>query len=124
MPIKKQIDPTKDLTTIIFSGEISYREIIHAMTLYYEGVDGPPTKRVLWDYSRATAENLSVDELEDIAHIRINSKDKMIPGKTAVVAPMDIAFGMSRMFQAKTLGTQRYLMVFRSLEEANEWLEE
>ena len=122
MPIKKQHDPTINLTTVICTGEISFDEIMYTMIRYYQGIDGPPTKMVLWDLSRASAENISANELEEIAQLRLDNDKQMTSGKTAVVAPSDINFGLSRMFLSKTVEARRYLRVFRTLDEAEEWL--
>ena len=123
MPIKTQIDPTINLTTVICTGEISSEEIILAMIRYYQGIEGLPTKMVIWDLSRASAEKISVNELEDIAELRLDNDNQMVSGKTAVVAPTDINFGLSRMILSKTVGSRRNLNVFRTLDEAKEWLD-
>jgi len=122
MPIKKHTDPSTDLTTFTCEGHITLKAVADAMRCLYDGIDGPTTRMVLWDLSKASTENLSVDELDDIAQLRLENKIPMTNGKTAVVAPNDLDFGMVRMFQAKTAGTPRYLMVFRTLEKAMEWM--
>ena len=122
MPIKKHKDLSIDLTTFTCEEQIISQDIIDAMKHFYDGIDGPPTKRVLWDLSRASTGNLSIEELDDIAQLRIENKVQMGKGKTAIVASTDLDFGMVRMFQAKSTGTPRSLMVFRTLDEAREWL--
>jgi hypothetical protein len=122
MPIKKHKDLFIDLTIFTCEGQILFQDIIDAMKRFYDGIDGPPTTMVLWDLSQASTGNLSVEELDDIARFRIENKAQMGIGKTAIVASTDLDFGMVRMFQAKSTGTPRSLMVFRTLDEARQWI--
>ena len=92
------------------------------MKRFYEGIDGPPTRWVLWDLSRADTKNVPVDEVDDIAQLRLENIIQMGGGKTAVVAPKDLDFGMARMLQAKAIGAPRHLMVFRTMDEAWDWM--
>ena len=59
-----------------------------------------------------------------IADLSLEYEDVMKGGKIAFVAPTDIDFGLARAFEAYTAGEQRDLMVFRTHEEAIEWIEE
>lgn len=122
MPIKTLRDPSIDLTIFTCEGQILSQDIIDTMKHFYDGIDGAPTKMVLWDLSQASTGNLSVEELDDIAQFRIENTVQMVNGKTAIVASTDLDFGMVRMFQAKSTGTPRSLMVFRTLDEAREWI--
>jgi len=94
------------------------------MKRFYEGIDAPPTKKVLWDLMEASTGSLLPDQLNQIANLSLENEDVMKGGKTAVVAPQDIEFGLARTFEAYTAGEQRDLMVFRTHEEAIEWIEE
>jgi len=122
MPITKNTDPSTDLTTFTCEGLITFAAISDAMKCLYDGTDGPPTAMVLWDLSMASTENLSFDELDDIAELRLDNVIQMTNGKTAIVASNDLDFGMVRMFQAKAAVMPRYLMVFRTVEKAMEWM--
>ena len=122
MPIKKQVDASKDITIFICNDEISFDEFIHTMIRFYQGIDDPPTKKVLWDLTSAIVETLSIDDIDNIAQLSIDYEDVMKDGKTAVVAPHDINFGLARMFEAKTAGIHRDIRVFRTMDDAKDWI--
>ena len=73
MPIKKYKDPSIDLTIFTCEDQIFSQDIIDAMKHFYNGMDGPPTKMVLWDLSQASTGNLSIEELDDIAQLRVEN---------------------------------------------------
>ena len=91
---------------------------------FYEGIDSPPTIKLLWDLRNASIASLSVDQVSKIADLSLEYEDVMKGGKIAFVAPTDIDFGLARAFEAYTAGEQRDLMVFRTHKEAIEWIEE
>ena len=49
--------------------------------------------------------------------------EKSPPGSLALVAPKDAVYGLLRMFQALSEGQNLDVQVFRTIEEAVEWLE-
>jgi len=123
MPITKQFDSTKILTTFKCDGDLSFREIVGSMKDFYGGIDNPPTKKLIWNLRNATIWSLTMEELKAIAQLSVENEGLMKGGKTAVVAPKDIDFGLARIYQAHTVGSERELMVFRTLDEAKEWMD-
>jgi hypothetical protein len=66
-----------------------------------------------------------VDDLKGLADLARTSSVATQPTKTAVVAPTDLLFGLSRMYEAyrhPDLALRAY-RVFRELAEARAWLE-
>ncbi|MEN8245590.1 MAG: hypothetical protein ABFS43_11890, partial [Thermodesulfobacteriota bacterium] len=116
-------DPSCDLTTFICNDDLSFHEIVEILIRFYRGIDNPPTKRVLWNLSDASMGSLSMEEIRQIANLSIDNEEIMRDGKTAIVAPRDIDFGLARVLAAWTTGSHSDLMVFRTLNEATEWLE-
>ena len=123
MPINKLVDRTKNLSTFTCHGELLPEEIILTLTKFYQGVEGPLTRKVLWNMSDATSMNISMQDIDEIVALRLNHEGTMSGGKTAIVAPQDVNFGLARVFEIRTTGTDRELMVFRTYEEAAEWIE-
>lgn len=124
MPITSHRDSFQDLTTFVCYGDLSFYEIVVAMKCFYEGIDALPTKKLLWDLRYASIASLSVDQISNIASLSIEYEDMMKGGKIALVASTDIDFGLARIYEAHTAGLHRNLMVFRTYEEATEWIEE
>lgn len=123
MPITKNFDPSKNLTIFKCEGDLTFAEIAGSIKGFYGEIDHPITKKLVWDLRNASIWSLSMEELKSIAELSVQNERLMKGGKTAVIAPKDIDFGLARVYQAHTVGTARELMVFRTLEVAEEWLE-
>ena len=124
MPIDKVVNRAKDLTTFTCYGELLPEEIILTLMKLYQGNEGLPTRKILWNMANAITIEISMHDLDKIVDLRLNHEGTMAGGKTAIVAPLDINFGLARVFELRTTGTDRELMVFRTYEEAEEWVEE
>ena len=123
MPIKKVVDRSKDLCTFTCYGELSIEEIILTLMKFYQGVEGQPTRKVLWDMSNATSDKISMHDMDEIVALRMNNEGIVSRGRTAIVAPEDANFGLARVFELRTTGTNRDLLVFRTYEDAAKWIE-
>ena len=72
----------------------------------------------LWDLQGVSTLEVTNETLQSLAQARSYSSE----AKRAIVAPRDILFGMARMFQMLHDGAPEDLRVFRTVEEANDWL--
>jgi hypothetical protein len=123
MPISSQIDATKKLTVFKATGVLGYDDIISTVKSFYEG---QPTENVLWDLTDITEIQVTSKQVETIANFDQRSKGARQKGKTALVAPQDHVFGLSRMFGAfselKSVPFQ--INTFRTIEDAYQWFSE
>jgi hypothetical protein len=123
MPITAQIDPSKQISTFIATGEISSNEIVGAIESFFKKQS---SKNVLWDFRYANPEALLFpDELENITASFIKQHWKLQrAGKTAIVASTDLWFSFARRFAtfAEIKNLQRSLQIFRFMVEAIKWL--
>ena len=123
MPINSHIDETKKLTIFKATGVLRYDEIISTVKSFYEG---QPTENVLWDLVEITEAQLTSEQVETIAGFDLRYESTRPKGKTALVAPKDEVFGLSRMFstlsEIKDIPFQ--LNIFREIEQAYQWLSE
>jgi hypothetical protein len=73
----------------------------------------------LWDLSRSGVELTSAQlkEIADYSKIKFSA-----PSSVAIVAPKDLAFGLSRMYEIYREQPQIALKVFRTREDALAWL--
>ncbi|MCK4762108.1 MAG: hypothetical protein KAW12_07905 [Candidatus Aminicenantes bacterium] len=119
--IKSHIEKEKKLTVHTCTGKITAEELVNAIKGFY---DGELTADNLWDLTGADVSSLKSDEIRQLAYFVKSYAPPKKTGKTAIVSSKDIAFGFSRMYQtfAGLSGQQVEVQVFRSLEEANEWL--
>ena len=121
--IEKRTDENAQLTIYTANGNISGEEVKKAIEDFYE--HGPITRNVLWDVSQALLVDLSAEDVRQIAHVPRQSLASRKGGKTAV-APSDLAFGLSRMYQASSQpeALPFEVQVFRDSEAAHKWLAE
>ena len=112
------------LTKFTVEGAISITDVVNAITKFYE--DGTVTKNVLWDLTDGKANAIQSSELENIVTLRKGFAHLRKGGKTAILAPADIEYGMSRMVELMTQFKEEIIetRVFRTLEESNQWLSE
>ena len=117
-------DATKNRTKFSVEGSITIIDVLNAIRKFYEG--GAVTKNVLWDLTNGKAKEIQSSELENIVNLRKGFAHLRKGGKTAILAPADIEFGMSRMvelmtdFKEETIETR----VFRTMENTKQWLSE
>ncbi len=122
--IEKSVDQNAQLSTYTAKGSLSGEEVRDAIRSFYE--HGPVIRNVFWDLSLAVLVDLSAEDVRQIAHVPRQSLELRQDGKTAIVAPSDLAFGLSRMYQ--TISQPEVLpfevQVFRDSIAAHRWLAE
>jgi hypothetical protein len=123
MPITSHIDKAKDITIFKVTGVLSFDIVLPVVKSFY---DDDPTNHVLWDLIDTTEVQLTSEEVEAIAKFSPRYEGKRAVGKTAIVAQKDIFFGLSRMFEIQSnINEAPYpIMVFRSMSEAHQWIDE
>jgi len=122
MPLSKRVYKQLELTVFIVSGELTFDEQIRALREYYEG---EPTRNAIWDFRAITGSRITSEELRQIIAFTKWYEDRRPGGKTALVASTQLDFGLGRMSHAlaEREGLPWQIRVFRSIEEALEWIE-
>lgn len=122
MPIALQTDQSKNLTILTPSGEITFAEAMKALQSFYQN----PTKNLLLDFSRRDKIPLVLtgEEIAKLFKHLATKKENRPTGKTAIVAPDDLRFGMSRMAESFSEIEELpwEMKAFRSIDEAINWL--
>ena len=123
MPITTTVDHHRELTIHTGTGEVSFEELMTVLRKFW---DGQPTKNVLWDGRTGETPNLSTDDIERMVDYVVPKAENRLVGKTALVVPRDLEYGLSRaaniLHEIAQLPYQ--IGVFRSIEEAYQWLDE
>ena len=123
-PITFSYDGSAHRRIVTFRGAISDRELLDA----YESLLGDP------GYDASTDDFI---DLRDVTHMGVTSvglhrliamfDERDSPGhitRTAIYAPTDVLYGVSRMFQTmRGEGHPDLLEVFRTIEQALAWLD-
>lgn len=117
------LDPARELTILTLSGTVAAADVVGALRDFYAG---PCTRKALWDFSRA---DLRASTAEDLAAVLAAAQDlaaRRTGGKTALVVPTDLGFGLARMYEAMAELKNHPVGhgVFRALADAQAWLAE
>jgi len=127
MPIQIKYDDDKKILYVIMQGTLDPQEFEQVLTTIVSSREYPPDVATLWDVSAVLAP-ASLHSREDEGQLLRGLIDirKKYPERGramfAVVAPSDLAFGMSRMYEALSSPMQQTVMVFRTVSEAERWL--
>ena len=121
--IRKSTDEKRNLTVQTCTGVISSQEIEEAIMSVY---DGKPTRNQLWDLTGANVENIDRSSIRQFAKLVSERGHGRSGGKTAIVSSVDLGFGLARVYgvMADITDQQIEVRVFRSIDEANAWVDE
>lgn len=113
------VNSQKGILEIRFHTGVGFQQIAVALA---EVADSPET-RWIWIFEESG--QASSDELKDYINTAVTTMADREPRRVAIVAPQDLTFGMARMLEAFSgmEGSQDERRVFRSEEEAYEWLQ-
>lgn len=122
MPIEFEIFPEERRTRTRCHGLVKGMDLLE----YYRALRSHPLFDPTYD------EIVDLTEVDDIdvtpAHLRALSQTVLPnqkqghPMRIAVIAPDDLEFGMSRMYQALRSESENDLRVFRTRDAAEEWM--
>ena len=74
------------------------------------------------DFTNCSSFDLSSSDMQEIAIIDKEASKVNPDIKIAIIAPTDVAFGMSRVYEAYADETGFDIMVFRNSEDVEAWL--
>jgi hypothetical protein len=120
MPAEYQIDQAQGLVLSRAWGVLQREHLIGHGERLRADPDFKPHYRQLWDLTEITKSELSYTELTAMAKISVFAP----ASRRAMLAPVDVVFGMARMFQMlKESEGETGIRVFRKRSEALRWLE-
>ena len=119
--VGKRYETISDLTIFTVIGQVTHEEIKEAINEFYEGV---ASKNVLWDLSKGNFEMISNVDIQQLASIPKSQYMARKGGKTAIVADKDLAYGMARIYEARSQADSLPFetKIFRNIEDAYQWL--
>ncbi len=119
--ISKIIDTPNDLTVFEVAGKVVAGEIVDAIREFYED---DATSNVIWDFSGGDLLEIRASDVELIASLSAEYAYKRSTGKTAIVGPDDLSYGLLRMYETiKDFNELPFsTKTFRNIEKAYEWL--
>lgn len=123
MPISRKIDSDRNLTMMKASGPITLINMRMAYEALLVDPGFMPHYHILWDFSEAEADMLSLINGEELfSWIELTIPLRGENSKTAFVVAKGVDFGLARMFATEIEDTYRGIEVFHDLNEAIEWL--
>jgi len=122
MPISYHIDSSRGLILTTAGDTLTLDELIaHKATLLADSKFRPGLKE-LSDVRQVRSLSLGVPEVRRLASFDSEHKAELGDYKLALVVREDFVFGMARMYQQVTEENLPAIGVFRSVEQAVEWL--
>jgi len=119
--IRFTTDTSRDLSIYTCTGELSADEIMKTVKSIYEGT---PSRNIIWDLAESDVSSIKADEVRELARGVKRLAHSREGGKTAIVSPKDISYGIGRMYQifAEIYVQSSQIEVFRSKLEAERWI--
>ena len=110
-----------DLSVVKAVGRISEADFQEWAQDFYSG---QVTADILWDLTAADLSTITNDDIQEIARRAGAFSSKRKGGRSAFVCGHDLAYGLSRAFEAYTMIDELpfQVQVFRDLDDAREWL--
>ena len=111
-----------DVVFLTYTGKITGREIIRARGAFLNDPGYRMGTSFLVDFTGASLELMNYSEVRIVADHGMSIDARLGKHRTAVVAPRDLEFGVSRMFQVLGQRPNLTYAVFRDEESALDWL--
>jgi len=122
MPIRSIIEKENGLIRTTASGRVSGAELVD----YYRRLRGHPdfkrTLNEIFDASQVEAVDMTADDVRRLSAVTEEYTSVGVPVKVAIVAPGDLEFGMSRMYEMLQVQSINTLKVFRERAPAERWI--
>jgi len=114
MPVNVSVDRNRKLVITTYSGDVTDADVARQVSQIRELAPYGPAYRAITDFTQVTQFNISSSEIRSVAV----SESPLGEARRVMVAPSDVAYGTSRMFQALASRTRPHITVVRTLAEA------
>ena len=119
MPISINTEQYDDMAIIKGIGRLSFDDIVMALRYLYSY---QATGDKLWDCREASLAPLCTEDIKKIVECSVRNIENGERSKVAIVAPRNLEYGVSRMFQAYGGNFPFDVGIFRAMDEALAWL--
>jgi len=109
----------------VVKGVIDINELVKYLEDIYSSADFDTNIDVFWDLRLADFSSVTVEEIHSFMSFVGEHWGKEGKAKAAIVAPDDLGFGLSRMYEMlMDSETSSDIRVFRDFDQAKEWISE
>lgn len=123
MTVHTTVDTAAGVITHKVTGDLLFEDVRQAFAVRTSHPDFRPGMSILWDFSEGNASRLTSEDIRKIAgQNKARLKRSGVPYKVAFLAPRDIEYGLSRMYEMFADASLAENRVFRTLDEARRWL--
>ena len=122
MPIRSRIDEQHNTLVVEMTGDLTPQTVRTALDVITEDPRRLATSRELWDLTRVRTHAFFYRDLATLAELGVRDYCER-PIRVAFVALRDHVYGRLRSLQTLMDTAACQINVFRSLEDARDWLE-
>lgn len=124
MPVSYRLEPQRGRVRTTCSGTVAFEEVVAHLDQLANDPATPARLDVLLDLRELETGSLpDRGQLQLVAEHAGKVRDRIAWGLCAIVADVDVIFGIARMFEPIAEDKFRGTRVFRRLEEAERWLD-
>lgn len=117
-----KFDKDKNICVIKLTGLLSRDTILHAFDAAVSHVNYQPGMGRLWDFRKADLSLITAETISSMAKYSMNFPAGINDVKVAFAVTRDLEYGLTRMFESFSAQAKTKINVFKSLEEAEDWL--
>jgi hypothetical protein len=114
MPVTVRVDRNKKLVVTTYTGQVTNEDVARQIAEIERNAPYEGEYRAITDFTQVTHFDISSDQIRLVAE----SKSPLEKARRVMVAPSDVAYGTSRMFQMLSGKTRPNITVVRTLDEA------
>lgn len=122
MPITLEIDVERNLVVRTVSAPVAFEDFADAIQEHLDHPDFRPGMHVLWDIRDVESRPWTSQMAKQMADYAGSLSEKRGVGRFAIIASSDLAYGLSRQYQVIGQDIAPEIGVFRTMEEALEWI--
>ncbi len=123
MPVELYYDSSRHILRGTVSNPLDRDDIDRLMKEIVDAEDFPPDTPAIYDLRGLDFRTFDKGFAERLIEIR-RHYPRRGNARIALIAPDDLGFGMTRMYQLLSDDLDQAIMVFRSVEEGEQWLME
>jgi hypothetical protein len=114
MPVQVLVDRGRKLVVTTYSGDVTDGDVAQQISEIRKQAPYGSAYRAITDFTGVTQFNISSSEIRSVA----DTESPLADARRVMVAPSDVAYGTSRMFQMLASRTRPNITVVRTLAEA------
>ncbi len=123
MPITLEILPDRNLVIRTVIGSVTVADFEAAIKEQFNDPRFVKGMHILWDLRSGASQPWSTQESQELSAFMASQGERRGDGRFAIVADANVAFGSARQYQSIGHNVSPEIAVFRTMDEALEWIE-